>query len=385
MQCDYFDAGVCRSCALMGVPYPVQLARTQEAVATTLREHVPGSAWSDPFAGPEQGFRNKAKLVVAGTRGRPTFGVLDGDGGGVDLRHCGLYEPPLARAVPVLADLVSASGLVPYDVPSRQGELKHLLVTSSPDGELMVRLVLRSPGQLPRVRELLEPLVAALPGTRVVSVNLQPEHKAVLEGPEEIVLTPAQTLPMRLDDVTLQLRPQSFFQTNTVVAAGLYRQARAWVEEAGPETLWDLYCGVGGFALHLATPGRAVLGVERSAEAVASARASAAGQGLGQVRFEVGDATSYLAAEAPPACVVVNPPRRGIGPLAGWLEASGVPRVLYSSCNATSLARDLAAMPTLRARRARLFDMFPQSRHSEVLVELVRDEAPQPSAAIARS
>ncbi|GAA1184281.1 23S rRNA (uracil(747)-C(5))-methyltransferase RlmC [Ornithinimicrobium humiphilum] len=374
MQCDYFDAGVCRSCALMGVPYPTQLADTQRSVAAALHAHVPDELWDAPFSGPEQAFRNKAKLVVGGTRDAMTFGILDVAGQGVDLRHCGLYEPALAAAVPVLADLVAGSGLVPYDVPRRQGELKHVLVTASPDGELMVRLVLRSPGQLNRVRELLPLVREALPGTRVVSVNLQPEHKAVLEGDEELVLTAEQTLPMRLSSVTLHLRTRSFFQTNTVVAAGLYRQAQEWVGESAPASLWDLYCGVGGFALHLAAPGRDVLGVERSPEAVLSARTSAAEMGVA-ARFAAGDATSLLVDEPAPGYVVVNPPRRGIGSLAAWLEASGVPRVLYSSCNATSLARDLEAMPSLRVRRARVFDMFPQSSHAEVLVELARDGA----------
>lgn len=372
MRCDYFDAGVCRSCTLMGVPYPVQLADTHAAAARTLVEHVPAEAWLPPVSGPEQGFRNKAKLVVGGRRGAPSLGILDAAGQGVDLRRCGLYEPPLARAVPVLAEVVAASGLTPYDVPSRQGELKHLLVTSSPDGELMVRVVLRSPGQRRRVEEAVGLLREALPGVRVVSLNLQPEHKAVLEGAEEIVLTDARTLPMRLGGVTLHLRPQSFFQTNTTVAAALYREAAAWVDQAAPTGVWDLYCGVGGFALHLAAPGREVLGVETSREAVESARTSAAERGDAGVRFEVGDATTALASSPAPDLVVVNPPRRGIGPLAGWLEASGVGRVLYSSCNASSLARDLADMPTMRPRRARVFDMFPQSRHAEVLVELVR-------------
>ena len=71
--------------------------------------------------------------------------------------------------------------------------------------------------------------------------------------------------------------------------------------------------------------------------------------------------------------MVLNPPRRGIGPaLAGWLEDSRTRHVLYSSCNAESLARDLAAMPSLRPVRAQLLDMFPQTRHYEVLVLLER-------------
>jgi 23S rRNA (uracil747-C5)-methyltransferase len=70
---------------------------------------------------------------------------------------------------------------------------------------------------------------------------------------------------------------------------------------------------------------------------------------------------------------VVNPPRRGIGAdLAGWLQESGVRHVVYSSCNAESLARDLALMPPLRPVEARVLDMFPHTTHYEVLVLLTR-------------
>ncbi|MGM3213911.1 23S rRNA (uracil(747)-C(5))-methyltransferase RlmC, partial [Klebsiella pneumoniae] len=86
-----------------------------------------------------------------------------------------------------LAELVTRARLTPYDVPARRGELKHLIVTESPDGELMVRLVLRSREAVPRVRKHLPWLAEALP-LAVLSVNLQPEHKAVLEGEVEEVL-----------------------------------------------------------------------------------------------------------------------------------------------------------------------------------------------------
>ena len=69
----------------------------------------------------------------------------------------------------------------------------------------------------------------------VASVNLQPEHKAVLEGEREIVLTRAETLRMRVDGLDLHLRPQSFFQTNTAMAAELYRLGRAWVGETSAD------------------------------------------------------------------------------------------------------------------------------------------------------
>lgn len=373
MQCHHYDAARCRSCTLIEQPYADQLAAKQERCRDLLAP-AGRPEWLPPVASAESGFRNKAKLAVGGTVDAPTLGILDPGGAGVDLRDCGLYPASLQAALPVVAEFIGLARLVPYDVPARRGELKYVLVTQSPDDELMLRFVLRSTEALPRLRKHLPWLLAALPRAVVVSANLLPEHKAVLEGPEEVVLTERATLRMRVNDVDLHLRPQSFFQTNTDVAAALYRVGRDWVDAAAPTRVWDLYCGVGGFALHVARPGREVVGIETSAEAVASARQSGADLGLTGVRFETGDATAFaLAAAEPPDLVVVNPPRRGIGSaLAGWLEASGVRDVVYSSCNAASLARDLAAMPSLRPRRAQLLDMFPQTGHYEVVVALSR-------------
>ncbi|GAA1631853.1 23S rRNA (uracil(747)-C(5))-methyltransferase RlmC [Georgenia ruanii] len=373
MQCSYFDAASCRSCTLMGQPYAAQLAGKVRHCQDLLAAHRDLS-WLPPVPSREAGYRNKAKMVVAGTVEEPTLGILDGEGRGVDLRECGLCTPGLQQVLPTLAGFVTRAKLTPYDVPRRRGELKYLLLTESPDGELMLRFVLRSEEPLGRIRKHLPALRRELPQLRVVSANLQPEHKAVLEGQREIVLTEQATLPMRVNGVALHLRPQSFFQTNTDVAAALYRQGRAWVEELAPASVWDLYCGVGGFALHSAAADRDVLGVETSREAVASGRVSAREAGLERVRFEAGDATALVrGAQTAPDLVIVNPPRRGIGPeLSGWLEAAPVRHVIYSSCNAVSLARDLAAMPSLRPRRARVLDMFPQTNHYEAMVLLER-------------
>jgi 23S rRNA (uracil747-C5)-methyltransferase len=371
----------------MGVPYAAQLASKENRCHEAVAGFVHDDAWLAPVRGPESGFRNKAKLVAAGRPGAVTLGILDGSGRGVDLQGCGLYEPRLAESLPLLADFIDRLGIEPYDVPGRRGQLKYVIVTHSPDDELMVRFVLRTPHEVARIRKALPGLSTALPGLAVVSVNLQPEHKAILEGDTEIPLSEREILPMRVNDVVLGLRPNSFFQTNTDVAAALYRQAREWVEVLSPRSVWDLYCGVGGFALHvvgLDTPDRSVLGVEISTEAIESARASAESlrsriPGWGEVRFVVGDATQVgheNAAATPPDLVIVNPPRRGLGPeLTAWLESSGVPDVIYSSCNVDSLPKDLAELPSYRVEQARLFDMFPQTNHHEVMVRLAHRRA----------
>ncbi|WAC67479.1 methyltransferase domain-containing protein [Agrococcus sp. SL85] len=366
MDCAYFDAWRCRSCTLLETPYARQLAEQQASVERMLS----ALAWEPPFASAVAGFRNKAKMAVAGTVDAPTLGILAADGSGIDLQACPLHERPIQDAMPVLEALVREARLTPYDVPSRRGELKHLLLTASPDGELALRLVLRSSEAIARIRKRLAALLGALP-LASVSVNLQPAHKAVLEGDEELVLH-GGTLRMRVNDVPLRLKPRSFFQTNTAVAAGLYRQATAWIDEVDPASALDLYCGVGGFALHAARPGRRMAGVEVAAEAIDAAHESAAELGL-DVAFSVGDATAVdLETGAAPELVVVNPPRRGIGPLAARLEASAARHVVYSSCNPVTLARDLQAMPSLVPVRGRVFDMFPHTGHAEVLVHLER-------------
>ncbi|WP_374456319.1 methyltransferase domain-containing protein [Nocardioides sp.] len=367
-RCHHFDAFRCRSCSLLGVARGQQLS-DKEAHARSL---VDAPSWLPTVAGADAGFRNKAKMAVGGTVEAPTLGILDRDLAGVDLHDCGLHSDGLRAALDRVARWISSAGLAPYDVAARRGELKHVLLTESPDGELLLRLVMRSTALEARVRSRLPALREALPELRVVTINVQPEHKAVLEGEREIVLTPESTMPMRLaTGVTLWLGPRSFFQTNTAIAEALYEQARTWVGDLPDvRTVWDLYCGVGGFALHLAGEPREVVGVEASAEAIRSALSAR----VAGAAFVAADATQWaLEQSSVPDLVVVNPPRRGIGAeLAVFLEESGVRHVVYSSCNAESLARDLASMPSLRPVEARVLDMFPHTTHYEVIVLLSR-------------
>jgi 23S rRNA (uracil747-C5)-methyltransferase len=372
MKCAYFESGRCRSCSDLPTPYAEQLRAKDRAARAALSTHS-DVLWDAPVAGPELGFRNKAKMVVAGNIDAPTLGILDAGGAGVDLSGCPLYPPALAASFAPLARFITLARIAPYDVPARRGELKYLLITHAPhSGELMLRFVLRSQEPLARIRKHLPALLAEVPQLAVVSANLQPDHKAVLEGDEEILLTPRRQLTMRLNGLALHLRPRSFFQTNSHVAAELYARARAWVNEIDPPSVWDLFCGVGGFALHAADGRREVTGIELSEEAIASAEQSRSDAGIERVRFRALDATGFArAGDTVPELVIVNPPRRGIGiELARFLDQSRAQHLIYSSCNVDSLARDLAAMPGFRLRRAGVFDMFPHTQHYEVLALL---------------
>jgi 23S rRNA (uracil747-C5)-methyltransferase len=212
-----------------------------------------------------------------------------------------------------------------------------------------------------------------------VSVNLQPEHKAVLEGDVELLLPGPDSLRMEVNGIPLHLKPRSFFQTHTELAGALYAQAARWIADSKPQRLLDLYCGVGGFALHCAPHAQQVIGREISAEAIASAQRSAGELGLSNVQFEVADASAAAALAGGAEAVIVNPPRRGIGAeLCAAIESSATRTLIYSSCNVDSLTADLARLTSFEPVEAQVLDLFPHTAHFETLVLLRRrDEAGQ--------
>ncbi|CAI1568683.1 23S rRNA (uracil(747)-C(5))-methyltransferase RlmC [Serratia fonticola] len=374
MHCALYSAGTCRSCQWLEKPYPQQLEEKQHHLQSLLADRDVAQ-WLEPVTGEQSAFRNKAKMVVSGSVERPLLGMLHRDGTPVDLCDCPLYPASFAPIFAVLKDFIPRAGLTPYNVARKRGELKYLLLTESTfSGGLMLRFVLRSESKLAQLRAALPWLQQQLPQLKVISANIQPVHMAIMEGEHEIPLTEQQALEERFNQVPLYIRPQSFFQTNPQVASQLYATAGDWVRALGIASMWDLFCGVGGFGLHCAQPQTRLTGIEISAEAIACAKQSAQTLGLQQVDFQALDSTRFATAEGEvPELVLVNPPRRGIGnELCDYLNRMAPGSILYSSCNALSMAKDLAMLPDYRVERVQLFDMFPHTAHYEVLTLLVR-------------
>ncbi|NTZ50024.1 23S rRNA (uracil(747)-C(5))-methyltransferase RlmC [Citrobacter gillenii] len=374
MQCALYDADRCRSCQWITQPVGDQL-RAKMADLQTLLADYSVREWCAPVVGPESAFRNKAKMVVSGSVEKPLLGMLHRDGTPEDLCDCPLYPASFAPVFSALKPFIARAGLTPYNVARKRGELKYVLLTESQfDGGMMLRFVLRSEAKLSQLRAALPWLQAQLPQLKVITVNIQPVHMAIMEGETEIFLTEQQALAERFNDVPLWIRPQSFFQTNPVVAERLYATARDWVRQLSVNHMWDLFCGVGGFGLHCATPQMKLTGIEIAPEAIACAKQSAQTLGLQNMHFQALDSTQFATAqEDVPDLVLVNPPRRGIGkPLCDYLSHMAPPFIIYSSCNAQSMAKDIGELPGYRIERVQLFDMFPHTAHYEVLTLLSR-------------
>ncbi len=164
------------------------------------------------------------------------------------------------------------------------------------------------------------------------------------------------------------------------MAERLYELAGEYAGLTGGETVYDLYCGIGAIGLTMAARALTVWGVEVSQESVACALENAALNGIANAAFYAGDVGRVLeelrSRSGPPDVIVVDPPRAGLSGRAlaslGRLEA---PRIVYVSCNPTTLA---ANAKVLRAdwgyelARARPVDMFPHTPHVETVALLTR-------------
>jgi 23S rRNA (uracil747-C5)-methyltransferase len=366
--CPFYNAHTCRSCGWIELPYQTQLTQKGEMLKTLLEPFSPQS-YKTPIQSPLQGFRNKAKMVAIPTPQGITLGLSSG----VSLTQCPLYDTAMQKTLKSIEGWLTTLGIQAYAIEKKRGELKYVLVTQSRyDGSMMVRLVLRSHGVLKRIHKGVADLIAQEPKIAVVSANIQPLHAAILEGEEELFFTPQRVLEERFNGIPLFIRPKSFFQTNPTVAEKLYKTASEWVNDSHPTIVWDLFCGVGGFALHCATQERTIIGIEIECEAIACAQDSATYLGY-DLQFASMDTAHFHAhAGEKPEIIIVNPPRRGLGEsLSQWLQTQKAQRIIYSSCNAVSLAKDLGYLNEYRVERVQLFDMFPHTEHYETLVELV--------------
>jgi tRNA/tmRNA/rRNA uracil-C5-methylase (TrmA/RlmC/RlmD family) len=178
-----------------------------------------------------------------------------------------------------------------------------------------------------------------------------------------------------------EVPPDSFFQNNFLLLPALENVVRERLAAGGVRWLVDAYCGVGFFAIAMATAVEGFVGVECDALAIKAARRNAATRGVTNGEFVSGDAaaclpdllTRFPAAET---AVIIDPPRVGCHPEAvRQLRAAGPAQVLYVSCHPATLARDLNALcadGVYEVVRVTPLDMFPQTQHVECVTDLRR-------------
>lgn len=373
----------CQGCPLSNLDYAAQLDYKQIKVRAAFGNHpaLRGLPVADTWgAAAPLGYRTNAKLAFGRKRGKVQIGLFRrGSHEVVDLLACPLHHPLINRIVAVVREEVEKQGIYVYDPVKRRGLLRYLLVRVSPStGKAMVTFVVAE-RDFRQLNSLAKWLQRKVPEIVSIQQNVNPSEGNVILGRETLRLLGENDLLDQVGDIRLRLAPASFFQVNHEQAARIYALVRQWAALTREEVAVDLYCGIGGIALHLAQDAGRVYGVETVPEAVQNARVNARLNGLGNCEFLAGDAEEVaedLAADLDRAAVVVlNPPRGGCDPSVLQLAAGLQPRtMIYVSCNPESLARDLDLLLPLgfTIEEVQPVDMFPQTAHVETVVRLGR-------------
>ena len=186
-------------------------------------------------------------------------------------------------------------------------------------------------------------------------------------------------LPLSLD---LQFSPSSFCQPNTAQAEKIYTHALQMLSLKPEDTLWDLFCGVGGFGLAASPFVKQVVGIELSAD---SAYDAGCNKEIAQASnlviekadvFEIVRSQEALERLSLPNKCIVDPPRSGLGDkVVHLLHGLPLEKLVYVSCNPVSQQRDMALFHSLgwRLMKMQPIDQFPHTLHMENVLLLERD------------
>ncbi len=375
--CSYFNQGQCRSCKWIELDYSNQLEQKEQQIREAL-DFFPPFVLEKSVRSPTQAFRNRAKMVVTGSVENPIIGLagevrLDE---GRQLLACPIHHWRLNEVIASMPGYIQQFNLIPYRIQERTGELKGLIAFYSPiTDQMYLRFILRSKECIARIKKMIPALQLQFPALVCISANIQPIPHAILEGPEEVILTEKGVIDHQIGSIRLKLAPQAFVQTNLHVAAELYQAAADWISEAHPGKVLELFCGQGAFSFFAAKSAAQFLGIEINSDAVRSAHESAQALGLTHLRFKSSDATRVEAeiVEFQPDLILANPPRRGLADGIKMIQQYLPKQFLYSSCAIETLASDLKKLSSdYRLRKVQLFDMFPHTSHFETLVWIER-------------
>jgi 23S rRNA (uracil1939-C5)-methyltransferase len=294
----------------------------------------------------------------------------------VEVTDCLLASEAANSARERIVEWCRAQGLTAYDRRTRDGLLRNLVVRESRRaGELQVRLV-TAPGKIDSVSLA----AAAQPVGGVLWTKTDSLAETTQDGETEL-LAGSDRLEEEVGGMRVRIAWGAFFQTNTEMAERLYELAVDYAQPAGTDRIYDLYCGIGTIGLLMAPRVAEVWGLELVEEAIADAIANARLNEVENAHFFAGDvrlAMRELVAEAGrPDTVVVDPPRSGLSQkVVRRIIESGPRRIVYVSCNPTTLAPNAAQLVEAgyALHRVRPVDMFPQTPHIECVALLERGD-----------
>lgn len=373
----------CGGCHLQHMNYQEQLSFKQIRVKEVLKRiggiqvevnNVLGM--KDPYR-----YRNKVQVPFAYNEKKEVIAGFYKKGSHqiIDMKECFIEEMEADQILVSLKELFKEFDIEPYDAQRNLGTIRFALVRKSiAFHSIMVVLITRT-DFIKNKEKLIEALVKKYPNIHTIVQNINTERTTQILGNKEHILYGSGYIEDVLAGLTFRISAKSFYQVNPVQTEVLYQKAIECAALTGKEIVLDTYCGVGTIGLIASKHAKHVIGVEIVKQAIENAKMNAKKNQIHNIQFECEDASIFMEKQAKNQqkvdIVFVDPPRNGCdGVFLKSLIQLCPQKIIYISCEPSSLARDLKVLTAqgYEVKEVTPVDMFPMTYHVETLCCLVR-------------
>jgi 23S rRNA (uracil1939-C5)-methyltransferase len=293
----------------------------------------------------------------------------------VDIDNCLIQDEVADKVSKITRHWIIKNNIEPATLDGAynpKGIVRHIMIRKGfKTGEIMVVLV-SSTKEIPNLEELKELLIESVEGLKSIVININSKNTNVILGEECITVYGSDTIQDYIGEFKFNISPLSFFQVNPAQTEVLYNKALEFAGLTGKETVFDAYCGTGTITLFLSQKAKKVYGVEVIEPAIINALENANVNNVDNVEFSVGKSEevipSLIKDGVKADVIVVDPPRKGCDAKLLYAIGETKPeRVVYVSCDPSTLARDLKILGEVGYKTVEVqpVDMFPQTSHVE--------------------
>lgn len=323
-------------------------------------------------------YRNKVQMPVASRYGKAVVGFYKKNTHDVfPITKCYIQDEKSCEMANFIKNLLNEFKVQAYDekfkANNKDGAIRHIVIKLSKLTNKVMVILVSTSNTLPYKDEIIKKLISRYNNISSVVLNVNKLATPNVLTNESIVLYGDDYLEEELCGLKFKIGITSFFQVNNEQTEKLYNKVIELGYIKKDDCVIDAYCGIGTISLMLAKHAKHVYGVEVIEEAIKNAKDNAKLNNIKNVTFEAGLAEEVVKKWKDKANVlVVDPPRKGIDEsLINTILNTNFERIVYVSCNPTTLARDVRMLSEkYKVKVIQPVDMFPHTHHVETVVLL---------------
>ena len=367
----------CGGCHLQHVNYLTQLTIKTNHVKSVLEAQglptevvLPCIGMKDPYH-----YRNKVQMVFSEKGNRIVSGFYEENTHRVvNVDHCYIQDEVANAIIKTCKALFTKHKIKPYLEDKGTGLIRHILVKRSRQTEEVLVVIVTVEEMFPGRNNFVKDLRLSHPEITTIVQNINPRKTSVILGDFERIIYGKGTINDVMLGKTFIISSKSFYQVNSRQTEILYQKAIEFAKPVETDVVMDAYSGVGTIGILIAEHCKKVIAVEINPTSVKNAIQNARLNNVRNIRFNQADATAYMnllvSEKTAIDIVLVDPPRSGLEePFVNELLLINPKKIVYISCDPTTLARDLKLLTAhnYTIKRIQPVDMFAQTFHVETV------------------